>query len=363
MDLTEKATPLYFATMAAEAWWLHKRRAERGATAADYTRNDTFASLAMGTASLVAPMVAYKALSPVVPGKGKYGTALLATAAITAAATTIADVVARRSGGTADETKRRRRRRARAVAKVAAPIAVATGGIALTTSLLSKVNMNAMWERRVVGDLGDGIVPTVAAILGWDFIYYWNHRWMHTSRYMWAIHVVHHSSEHYNLSTALRQPVADALGTFVPYGLLCWLGVRPELVVTARGINLIYQYWIHTDAIKSLGPLEQVLNTASHHRVHHGVNPQYIDRNHGSIFIVWDRLFGSFAREDESVVYGLTKNINTYNPLRIASNEHLDMLRDVSASDNWSDRLNFVVRGPGWAYAQHRRLGKVPVNA
>ena len=93
-----------------------------------------------------------------------------------------------------------------------------------------------------------------AAIAAWDFLYYWDHRFMHTSRYMWAIHVVHHSSEHYNLSTALRQPVAEAFGTFVPFGSLCLLGIRPGLVETARGVNLLYQYWIHTETIGRLGP-------------------------------------------------------------------------------------------------------------
>ncbi len=125
---------------------------------------------------------------------------------------------------------------------------------------------------------------------------------------------MHHSSEHYNLSTALRQPVADAFGTFVPYGILAWLGIRPSLIEQARGINLIYQFWIHTEVIQSLGPLESVLNTPSHHRVHHGANRQYLDRNHGSILIIWDRLFGTFEREDEPVRYGLTKNIDTFNP-------------------------------------------------
>ena len=190
-----------------------------------------------------------------------------------------------------------------------------------------------------------------------DFIYYWNHRFMHTSRYMWAIHVVHHSSERYNLSTALRQPVADTLGTFAPYGLLCLIGLRPSLVAQARGVNLLYQYWIHTDTIPKLGPFETLFNTASHHRVHHGSNRQYLDRNHGSILIVWDKLFGTFEPEDETVVYGLTKNIHTFNLARVASHEHRDILRDVSRSTTWSDRLNFVVRGPGWAYARHAAAG------
>ena len=187
-------------------------------------------------------------------------------------------------------------------------------------------------------------------MVGWDLIYYWNHRLMHESRAMWAIHVVHHSSERYNLSTALRQPVADSLGVFVPYGLLCLVGVRPELVAQSRAINLLYQYWIHTDAIRKLGPAEEMLNTPSLHRVHHGSNRQYLDRNHGGILIVWDRLFGTHEVEDEPVVYGLTKNIDTFNPVRVASHEHRDMLRDVAQSTTWRERLSFVLRGPGWAY-------------
>src|SRR5690606_24920367 len=143
------------------------------------------------------------------------------------------------------------------------------------------------------------------------------------------IHVVHHSSERYNLSVALRQPVADLFGTFVPYGLLCLFGIRPAHVKTARDLNLLYQYWIHTETIPKLGPAEEVLNTPSAHRVHHGANRQYIDRNHGSILIVWDRLFGTYEPERERVVYGLTKNIRTFDPLRIAFHEHLDIARDV----------------------------------
>jgi sterol desaturase/sphingolipid hydroxylase (fatty acid hydroxylase superfamily) len=191
------------------------------------------------------------------------------------------------------------------------------------------------------------------AIAGWDFIYYWNHRFMHEVRALWAIHVVHHSSEHYNLSTALRQPVADAFGVFFPYGMLARLGVRPRLIEQARAVNLLYQYWIHTDTIRRIGPGETVLNTPSHHRVHHGANQRYIDRNHGSILIVWDRLFGTFEPEGEPVVYGLTKNINTYRPDRIATHEYRDIVRDVAGCDNWTDRLSFVFRGPGWAYRRH----------
>jgi sterol desaturase/sphingolipid hydroxylase (fatty acid hydroxylase superfamily) len=363
MDLTQAATPGYFATMALEHQVLKRRAARVGPSPADYERHDTVASLGMGVLSLVAPFVAAKVLSPFVPGKGRYGKALVATAVGAAAVTTVADRIAAASDRTVDDGSHRARRRfrvgrrARQVASVGAPVAVAAGGVAITTTWLSLLNVGTMWPRRVVRDLGTGPIALGAAILGWDFIYYWNHRFMHTSRYMWAIHVVHHSSERYNLSTALRQPVADALGTFAPYGLLCLVGIRPSLVAQARGVNLLYQYWIHTDTIPKLGPFETIFNTASHHRVHHGSNHQYLDRNHGSILIVWDKLFGTFEPEEETVVYGLTKNIRTFNLAKVASHEHRDMLRDVARSTTWADRLSFVLRGPGWAYARHAAAG------
>jgi sterol desaturase/sphingolipid hydroxylase (fatty acid hydroxylase superfamily) len=202
------------------------------------------------------------------------------------------------------------------------------------------------------------------AVIGWDFIYYWNHRFMHESRHLWAIHVVHHSSERYNLSTALRQPAADTLGTSVPYGLLCLAGISPELVATARGVNLLYQFWIHTETIGRLGPPEVVLNSPSHHRVHHGSNSQYLDRNHGSILIVWDRLFGTFEREEQPVVYGLTKDIKTFNPGTIATHEFAAMLRDVAHSTGWVERISHVVRGPGWGVAgTPAPVGATPATA
>src|SRR6185503_2693409 len=246
---------------------------------------------------------------------------------------------------------------ARQVAQVSSPVAITAGSVAVGAFVNDRTSATRMWRKGQRHDLGTGLVGWTAAVLGWDFIYYWNHRFMHESRYMWAHHVVHHSSERYNLSTALRQPVADVVATFLPYSALCLVGIRPSVVETAHGINLLYQYWIHTDTIKRLGPFEEVLNTASHHRVHHGSNPQYIDRNHGSILIIWDRLFGTFEREDEPVVYGLTKNIDTFRPDRIIDHEYVDIVRDVARSTTWRDRLSFVLRGPGWAYERHRRDG------
>ena len=368
IDPTVAAIPFYFGSMAAEHRYLQRRAVELGPSAADYEPADTRASLTMGVASLVVPLASHLLVQHVVPGKGRYAKVLVGTAVGAAAVTSLADALA---GHEPDEPADPRdqvvedhdpapggrraavRRFARHVRRVTGPVAVATGTLATTSWLSSRTNPWRMWEKGQRHDRGSGPLAWAAAIAGWDLIYYWNHRLMHEVRGMWPIHVVHHSSERYNLSTALRQPVADVLGVWVPYGLLARAGIRPALIQQARGINLLYQFWIHTDAIRSLGPGEEVLNTPSHHRVHHGSNRRYLDRNHGSILIVWDRLFGTFQREDEPVVYGLTKNIETYDPVRIAGHEYADILRDVAHSTTWRDRLGFVLRGPGWAYARH----------
>jgi len=354
IDLTVVAVPGYFAAMGVE-YWRQRSRRSRGevATAGDYEPKDTGASLSMGVLSLLAPFVVPRLLRPVTRGQGRFAKALVGVTAGAVAVTTVADVVARRAehravpDGTTGSVPAPTA--ARQVASVGGVAAVAAGGIALTTAWATATTPERLWRRRLVGPPANGTVALVAAVIGWDFLYYWNHRFMHTSRYMWAVHEVHHSSERYNLSTALRQPVADALGTSIPYGLLCLFGIPPSSVATARGVNLIYQFWIHTEAIDRIGRAEATLNSPSHHRVHHGTNRQYLDRNHGGILIIWDRLFGTFEPEDEPVVYGLTKNINTFNPGRIASHEYLDLARDLASSTGWTERLSFLLRGPGWA--------------
>jgi sterol desaturase/sphingolipid hydroxylase (fatty acid hydroxylase superfamily) len=363
VDLTVVAVPFYFASMGAEHRALASRAELRGPSPADYTREDTKASLAMGVGSLVAPFAAAALARQFLPGKGRYPKILVRTAVVAAVTTTVADRIARWDDRRHPSDRRRRPGRvARKLARIGGPVAVATGGLALTTTVADRTKPDRMWAHNGGRDLGEGVLGWTVALAGWDFIYYWNHRLMHEVRALWAIHVVHHSSERYNLSTALRQPVADVFGVFVPYGFLASLGVRPRLIAHARGVNLLYQYWIHTDAIRRLGAAEEVLNTPSHHRVHHGANGEYIDRNHGSILIVWDRLFGTFQREREPVVYGLTKNINSYRPARIASHEHRDMLRDVADATTWRDRLSFVLRGPGWAYRRHAERAAAGVS-
>jgi sterol desaturase/sphingolipid hydroxylase (fatty acid hydroxylase superfamily) len=366
VDLTAVATPGYFGSMGLENWLL-KRRAERiGPTAADYERGDTLANLAMGTASLFIPMATHAIADKIAPQRSKTGKGILAVAATAAVATTVADrIVHRHRQGAAVVADDPVVERARLVARYGGPTAVVAGAVALTSAVGSATRPKRVWnKRRSTRDLGAGVLAAIGTIAAWDFIYYWNHRLMHEARYLWAIHVVHHSSERFNLSTALRQPVADSFGTFVPYSALCYLGVRPSLIEQARGVNLLYQFWIHTDLIPKLGKFEELFNTASHHRVHHGRNRRYIDRNHGSILILWDRLFGTFEREDEAepVIYGLTKNIHTDNPVTIATHEYKDILRDVADSDNWADRLSFVVRGPGWAYARRAELDADPTH-
>lgn len=188
-----------------------------------------------------------------------------------------------------------------------------------------------------------------------DLCFYWYHRSHHEVRVLWASHVVHHSSEHFNLSTALRQPWTPFTG-FLFWLPLAFLGVHPLLIVTAQAWNLLYQFGIHTERVDRLPRwVEAVFNTPSHHRVHHATNPQYIDKNYAGILIVWDRLFGTFEPEVERPVYGLTTNIGTYNPVRIAFHEWVDIARDVTGARTATDRLGYAFRGPGWAYERRQR--------
>jgi sterol desaturase/sphingolipid hydroxylase (fatty acid hydroxylase superfamily) len=202
-------------------------------------------------------------------------------------------------------------------------------------------------HRLALFDIGSGPWAWLAAIVGVDFAYYWFHRLHHELRVLWASHVPHHSSQRYNLSTALRQSWTPftALPFYLP---LVWLGFSIPLVVAAHGINLLYQFWIHTELIDRLGPLEWVFNTPSHHRVHHGANVQYLDRNYAGILIVWDRWFGTFEPEGERVRYGLTKNIASHNPVYAAFHEFVAVFRDALSAPSLRDALGYLLQPPGW---------------
>jgi sterol desaturase/sphingolipid hydroxylase (fatty acid hydroxylase superfamily) len=185
-----------------------------------------------------------------------------------------------------------------------------------------------------------------------DFAYYWFHRWSHEVRFWWAAHVNHHSSQEYNLSTAVRQTWTGAIvGTWAPWFVLAWIGYPIELIFLQSGLNLLYQYWIHTEAIRRLPAwYEYIFNTPSHHRVHHASNPRYVDRNYAGVFMIWDRLFGTFAaeRDEEPPKYGLIHNINTYNPIKIAFHEWVAMFRDVKRSRSLREAFMYVFGPPGW---------------
>lgn len=185
-----------------------------------------------------------------------------------------------------------------------------------------------------------------------DLTYYIFHRTSHECRLFWASHVVHHSSQKYNLSTALRQTWTGGFMGWVFWAWLPLVGFHPAMVLTMQAFSLMYQFWIHTEVIRHMGPLEWVLNSPSHHRVHHGSNVRYLDRNHAGTLIIWDRIFGTFVPEsaEEKVAYGLTKNIHTYNPVRIAFKEWVDLARDVRSAPDWKTQLRYLFAPPGWSH-------------
>jgi sterol desaturase/sphingolipid hydroxylase (fatty acid hydroxylase superfamily) len=191
----------------------------------------------------------------------------------------------------------------------------------------------------------------IALLLADDFSYYWFHRTSHKMRYFWASHVVHHSSQHYNLSTALRQTwTGEISGSFIFYAWMPLVGFDPLWILTAQSTSLIYQYWIHTEVIRKMPRwFELIFNTPSHHRVHHGSDLQYLDMNYAGILIVWDKMFGTFIDETKAPTYGLITNISTYNPARIAFSEWGNLARDVYRTSGILNKLRYIFSPPGWS--------------
>lgn len=368
-DLTVLAIPGFIGAIAAELVYQRRQPHVPGEVRpGDYELHDTIASLSMGIGSLVAPFVTRPLLRRVTPGVGRFGPALVAVGVGSAVVTTVADVLRRRReygglpeagtipGGVKDSgiTVRSRVDALSRLSGATAVSAVASTALASACVWTAQTSATSLARFAPVAIRGRWAVPL--AVLGWDAIYYWNHRLSHQVRWLWAVHVVHHSSEHYNLSTALRQPVAEGITMAVPYGLLALFGLPSRAIEDARALNLIYQFWIHTEAVRSIGWLEKVLNTPSHHRAHHGSQRQYLDINHGSILILWDKLFGTFEPEDERVRYGLTTNIDSFNLGTIATHELQSIARDIAAAPTWGDRAGFLLRGPGWAYVCRAEL-------
>ena len=181
-----------------------------------------------------------------------------------------------------------------------------------------------------------------------DFCYYWSHRMSHEINLFWGGHVVHHQSEDYNLSVALRQSTFQVLWTFSFHLPLALLGFNTTDHVMVMGLNLIYQFWIHTETIGKMGWFELIFNTPSHHRVHHGRNPKYIDKNHAGVLIIWDRMFGTFQEEEEKPTYGITKPVKSWNPVWVNFEHYVEMWHQLKLIKGFSNKLKYTFYKPGW---------------
>ena len=182
-----------------------------------------------------------------------------------------------------------------------------------------------------------------------DFTYYWEHRWSHEIRVLWALdHSVHHSSPDFNQSTAYRVSFIAQFYSPLFYLPLLMLGFHPALVLSGLGFNLAYQTWVHTEMIGKLGWFEKIFNTPSNHRVHHGSDPKYLEKNYGAILIIWDRLFGTYQAEEERPVYGLTQPLNSVNPLKVHFHEVGKLIRDLRGARSGNEVLGYLFNRPNW---------------
>ena len=198
----------------------------------------------------------------------------------------------------------------------------------------------------------------ILAFFADDFSYYWFHREAHLIRYFWASHKVHHSSEKYNLATAVRQTwTGNITFSYIFYLWMPIVGFHPIVILVMQQVSLLYQYWIHTETIgKMWRPFEYIFNTPSHHRVHHGSDVKYLDKNYAGIMIIWDRMFGTFIEETDRPTYGLVENVNTNNPVKIAFGEWIDMGKDVISNPKYS--LNYIFGRPGWSHDGSRKTAR-----
>ena len=217
----------------------------------------------------------------------------------------------------------------------------AAGAVAMWTYEYRLVTIGWMWW------------AWIAAFVAYDLSYYWAHRAGHRIRWFWASHVIHHSSQHYNLSTALRQTWTGFIGLSFIFSMpLFFLGFHPAMIAFCAGLNLIYQFWIHTEAIDRMPRwFEWMFNTPSHHRVHHATNPRYLDANYAGVFMLWDRMFGSFTPEDDvdPICYGLVRQLGSFNILWAATHEWVGIARDLRRAP-WQAKLGYIVMPPGWSH-------------
>ncbi|OJJ17650.1 C-5 sterol desaturase [marine bacterium AO1-C] len=239
-------------------------------------------------------------------------------------------------------------------------VALTSGIVALGTKALSLIAFFALyeglasWRLEVFGyEYLDWQLwwVWVLLFLGDDFSFYWYHRLSHTVRFLWAAHVVHHSSERFNFGNAIRNGIFTLF-----YKALFWLwlpalGFHPVMIVTVIGVSTIYQFWLHSTKIPRLGFLEKIVNTPKNHAVHHSRNIEYLDKNHAAMFMFWDHLFGTYKAYDDEVPadFGVIKGPNSNNLIKIAFHEYRDIWRDVKSTDNWRDKLMYMFASPGWS--------------
>lgn len=218
----------------------------------------------------------------------------------------------------------------------------------------------AYFHQYAVFDIGNQWWAWVLLFLANDFLFYFFHRWSHEIRILWASHSVHHSSELMNFTTSVRGVFVIMLYRFVMWFPLAWIGFSPEQIILMDALAFYYQFPLHTNTMRSWGIFEYFLNTPSHHRVHHGTNPKYMDKNYGAVLIIWDKLFGTFQKEEESVIYGLTENIHTQNPIRIAFFEWMAIFRDIYHARSLSEVFHLLFDRPDW---KKRHLSDQPEGA
>jgi sterol desaturase/sphingolipid hydroxylase (fatty acid hydroxylase superfamily) len=234
-----------------------------------------------------------------------------------------------------------------AVTNISCGIAQQITGVFSKTVLI--VGYLFLFDNYRLLDIKENLMTWILLFIGIDFFYYWFHRLAHEISFFWGTHIVHHQSEEYNLSVALRQSSLQGFISTFFYLPLALLGFNPIAFVTINAFQTLYQFWIHTKAIDRMPKwFEFIFNTPSHHRVHHGRNPKYIDKNHGGTLIIFDRLFGSFQSEEEEVVFGVTKPLASWNPVWANLDWYADMWRDLKRDMTWTDRFRLMINKPGW---------------
>jgi len=226
----------------------------------------------------------------------------------------------------------------------AIPISFITTGIIIFTYSL-------LYQFRFFTLPSDDWWVWVILFFGDDISYYWYHRMSHQIRFLWASHMVHHSSEKFTLSSGLRVPwTSNLTGTFLFWAWMPLMGIEPYMVIFMKSISVIYQFWMHTETIRKMPKwFEAVFNTPSHHRVHHSSNVEYLDKNHAGTLIIWDKLFGTYQEEIFKPKYGLTEDIKSYNPFVIAFHEWKNIFRDLKKAKNIRERLHYCLKPPGWS--------------